>query len=197
MAGRHHGGPGQGRGAHRRLNGLGAGRIHAGGGLVQQQDQRAQDQPGGQGHALLFAAGKRLPGAAQHVLSRREAHSQHGFLGGPPQIPAAAAHTQAVDHVLKNRGFEQIGFLQQQGDVLPGRTARRAVKTQFAGSGTFQKGQQAQQGALARAVGTRERQHFAASNAQLRQAQHCAPPVALRQGPALVQHAHAPPPRPP
>lgn len=33
---------------------------------------------------------------------------------------AAAAHTAAVDHIFKHRGLEQIGFLQQQSDVLPG-----------------------------------------------------------------------------
>ena len=169
-----HGAPAGGAAQRRQDPALGA-RVHAGGGVVQDQDARIGQQRAGDGDALLLSAGEGDAAFAHpRVVALRQSLDEAAYLGrlrGRLDLFRRGVRTAEGD-VLADGGGEQHRVLQDDADL---RAQRRqgdaaqvdAVDLDRAAGRVVQAQQERDQGRLARSGAAEHRQSAAGRDGQV------------------------------
>ena len=165
-------------------------RVDRGGGLVEDQDPRVDQQRPGDADPLPLAAGEELPPLAdQRIVGVGQAEDElvgaGGAGGGDDLLPRGVR--PAVGDVLGHRAVEQKRLLQDDADVaavfLDGEGADvRAVDQDGPLGDVVEAADQVDDGGLARPAGADQPDHLAGGDVQVDRLQH---------GPAAVVEAHA------
>ena len=138
-------------------------RVDAGGGLIQNDDERVLEDGAGDGDALLFAAGEGAAAALadDSIIAIRQRHDEvvaAGLFGGSDHLILRGVGP-AEENVGADGVVEQIHILEHHGDIGKQTVAGEltqivAAEGDAAALGVIETGQQAANGSLAAAGGT-------------------------------------------